>query len=204
MDKNKIYFEKTKHKKVNKHTKYFYNNFIPKVGKVIDLGCGTGCDTEFFLRRGFSVLSIDSDIRAESFIKDRISDLAELSELFEFEKQGYETLKLKKDSANIVIAHNSLVYCPKEKFYTIWDTIKQSIIKDGFFVGNFFGLNHSYRYNPDYINATFFREEDVISLFSNNFELLEFNHPLPSERKTAFNTQVLWHEYLVIAKKVSK
>ena len=204
MDKNKIYFEKTKHKKVNKHTRHFYDSFIPKIGMVIDLGCGTGCDTEFFLRHGFWVLSIDSDIRAESFIKNRISDSPDLFELFKFENQRYETLKLEKNSANIVIAHNSLAYCQKENFYSMWYTIKQSIVKNGYFVGNFFGLDHSYKRNSNYTNGTFLCEKEVFELFSDDFELLEFNNPLPQKKKTAFDDQTLWHEYLVIAKKVSE
>ena len=201
MDKNKIYFEKTKQKKVNAHTRHFYETFTPSNGHVIDLGCGTGCDTEFFLRQGFYVLSIDSDNRAESFIKNRISDSPELFEFFKFEQQTYETLKLKENSTNIVITHNSLPYCQKEKFYSMWYVVKQSIVKNGYFVGNFFGLDHDYQKNSNYVDRTFLCEQDVRKLFSNDFELLEFNSPLPYKKKTAFD-QTLWHEYLVIAKKI--
>lgn len=203
MDKNKVYFEKTKHKNVNNHTRHFYERFMPNIGKVIDLGCGTGCDTEFFLRHGFYVLSIDSDNRVEYFIKERISDLPNLSDYFRFEEQRYETLNLKKNSANIILAHNSLSYCQKERFYSMWDVIKQSIVINGYFVGNFFGVEHDYRKISKYANGTFLCEQEVKKLFSSNFEILEFNNPIPQKKKTAFE-QTLWHEYLVIAKKISE
>ena len=203
MDRNKIYFERTKYKDVNNYTRYFYEKYKPNIGRVVDLGCGTGCDTEFFIRHGFYVLSIDSDVRAESFLEKRISNSPELFDYFIFQEQKFETLKLEKNSFDFVIAHNSLSYCEKKDFYNMWNTIKESIVLNGYFVGNFFGIEHDYNSNPNYKKATFLNEKEVLELFLYDFEILEFNNPISKKKKTAF-AHTLWNEYLVIAKKISE
>ena len=71
-----------------------------------------------------------------------------------------------------------------------------SITKDGYFVGNFFGVNDTWANRP---NMTFFIKEEVIELFS-SFEIINFKE-IEKNGKTVLGVEKHWHVFNVIAKK---
>lgn len=70
--------------------------------------------------------------------------------------------------------------------------------KDGYFVGNFFGLNDSWSKIKE--QMVFLSKEEVLELFNNSFEILEFNE-IEKDGITALGKMKHWHIYNVIARK---
>ena len=64
-------------------------------------------------------------------------------EKFKFQKQNFESLELEK--SNLIVANYSLPFCDKNSFKELWNKINDSILKDGYFVGNFFGNNDEWK-----------------------------------------------------------
>ena len=71
-------------------------------------------------------------------------------------------------------------------------------MKDGYFVGNFFGTNDSWVLFRKELN--FFTKEQVMKLFK-NFEIIEFKE-IEKEAKTGLGQRKHWHLFEVIAKKI--
>lgn len=97
-----------------------------------------------------------------------------------------------------MVANFSIPFCKKEHFDDFWNKIANSILKDGFFVGNFFGLNDSWVKMKD--QMVFLSEKQVLNLFENSFDIIEFNE-VERGGKTGLGKMKHWHIYNVIAKK---
>ena len=71
-------------------------------------------------------------------------------------------------------------------------------LKNGYFVGNFFGLNDSWTKIKK--EMTFLSKEQTLDLFENSFEIINFNE-IEKDGKTGLGKMKHWHIYNVIAKK---
>ena len=173
-------------------------HFISKYkisGNAIDLGCGSGSDTIFLIQNNLNVLAIDSS-DVEKMIRSKLSDTEQ--EKLKFELQKFESLKLPK--CDLLISNNSLPFCEKKYFYQMWEEICSSIKNNGYFVGNFFGINDEWNTKED--KRTFLSKEDVIKLF-NDFEILEIQE-IEKNKPTAEGKMKHWHTIEIIAKKYNK
>ena len=172
-------------------------HFISKyniTGKAIDLGCGSGNDTAYLIRNNWNVLAIDlSDV--EERIRSKL--LNEEQNRLKFEVQKFENLKLSK--CDLLLSNNSLPFCNNKYFYKMWDEICLSINNNGYFVGNFFGLNDEWNTKED--NRTFLSKEEIIKLFS-DFDILEIQE-IEKDQPTAEGQLKHWHTIEIIAKKHS-
>ena len=79
----------------------------------------------------------------------------------------------------------------------MWKTIKKNICKDGYFVGNFFGINDSW--SKSKFNMTFFTKEQVLKLFD-EFDIIKFNE-VEKDDLTGLGKMKHWHIFNVIAKR---
>ena len=181
----------TEDKPPRKNIVHFISNYN-LTGNAIDLGCGSGSDTIFLIRNNWNVLAIDSS-NVEERIRSKLSD-KEQGKL-RFEVQRFEKLKLQK--CNLVISNNSLPFCDKKYFYQMWAEICLNIENNGYFVGNFFGVNDEWNTKND--KRTFLSKEEVIKLFS-GFEILELQE-IEKDRPTAEGKMKHWHTFEIIAKK---
>lgn len=71
-------------------------------------------------------------------------------------------------------------------------------LKNGYFVGNFFGLNDSWTKIKK--EMKFLSKEQTLDLFKNSFEIIHFNE-IEKDGKTGLGKMKHWHIYNVIAKK---
>ena len=163
-----------------------------EAGVCIDLGCGAGRDTVFLIKNGWKVIAIDKE-DTEKMIRSSLNEEEQNS--LEFIKQHFED-NITLQSCNLLVANASLSFCNKENFNELWNKIVNSISKDGYFVGNFFGINDTWANRP---NMTFFTKEEVIKLFS-SFEIINFKE-VEKNGKTALGVEKHWHVFNVIAKK---
>lgn len=184
------YYEKTKNSNIPKNIRTFIDMKV-KPGTCIDLGCGAGRDTVFLIQNGWKVIAIDKE-DTEKMIRSSLNE--EQQDCLEFIKQDFKDVTLKP--CNLLVANASLSFCDKKYFYELWNKIVNSILKDGYFVGNFFGINDTWASRP---NMTFFSKEDVLKLFS-SFEVINFKE-IEKNGKTALGIEKHWHTFNVIAKK---
>ena len=197
MKNSKEFYEKTKNNAVCKQLKYFINSVEHKTGKAIELGCGVGVNTEYLIKNNWKVIANDIE-DVESLIKERLNK-EELKRL-KFVKENFEEMELEEN--DLTFACNSLPFCKKENFQSLWTRIEKNIKINGFFVGNFFGVKDAWYKMPKRNKMTFLTRNQVLDLF-NNFEIIEFNERnniLPN----ATGELKHWHIFWVIAKKLKE
>lgn len=190
--------EKYYNNTTNAHPNYIIKRFIElntKPKNAIELGCGAGRDTVYLIKNGWNVLAIDKE-DVESRIAEKLNN-DELNK-FRFSKQRFEDLKLEIN--HLLVANFSLPFCDKAEFKKLWKKIDESICKDGYFVGNFFGINDEWRKTKD--RMTFLTKEQVMGLFE-NYKILEFKE-IEEDGHTGLGRMKHWHIFNVIAKKKEK
>ena len=166
-----------------------------EAGNAVELGCGAGRDTVCLIKNGWNVLAIDRE-DVESRIKAKLSK--EQLKQFKFLKQEFENIELKKN--NLVVANFSIPFCNKNNFEKLWNEINNSILKDGYFVGNFFGVNDEWKSIKE--DMTFLTKGQVIELFK-NFEIIELEE-IEKDDFTGLGRMKHWHIFNVIAKKLQE
>lgn len=186
------YYDNTKDANPNFTVKKFLELNV-KPGNAIELGCGAGRDTVCLIRNGWNVLAIDRE-DVESRIAAKLS--TEELRKFKFLKQKFEDIELEKN--NLVVANFSLPFCNNDSFKVLWNKINNRILKDGYFVGNFFGSNDEWKRTKE--EMTFLTKEQVTELFK-DFEIVEFKE-VEKDDFTGLGQMKHWHIFNVIAKKL--
>lgn len=191
MKKMDKYYENTTNARPNYTVKKFIELNV-KTGNAVELGCGAGRDTVCLIKNGWNVLAIDrEDVESRIVVKLEAEELKQ----FKFLKQNFEDIELEKN--NLIVANFSLPFCNKNNFKELWNKIDNSILKDGYFVGNFFGENDEWKITKE--EMTFLTKEQIIELFS-NFEIIEFKE-VEKDGITGLGQMKHWHVFNGIAKK---
>ena len=186
------YYDNTKNAKANYTVRKFIElNVEP--GNAVDIGCGAGRDTVCLIKKGWNVLAIDIE-NVESLITSKLSE-KELKQ-FKFSRQKFEYIELEKN--NLIVANFSLSFCNKNNFKKLWDKINDSMLKEGYFVGNFFGVNDEWKKTK--VEMTFLSKLQVIELFK-GFKIIEFKE-VEKDDFTGLGNMKHWHIFNVIAKKL--
>ena len=193
MEKIEEYYKKTENSKPNFLIKKLINNVEIKQKNAVDLGCGAGRDTLYLIKNGFKVLAIDKEDISKIISKKLNSE--ELKR-FRFKCQAFEDVEIKEN--NLLVANFSISFCNRNYFKTFWNKIGNSILENGYFVGNFFGLNDSWTKTKK--DMVFLTKEEVLSLFKNDFNIIFFKE-VEKDEKTVLGVMKHWHIYNVIAKK---
>ena len=171
--------------------KFISMNIKPE--NAIELGGGAGRDTVYLIRNGWNVFAIDKE-DTEQIISNKLND--EELKRFRFDSQNFENIKLEK--AKLLVANFSIPFCRKDCFNQFWSKIVDSILKNGYFVGNFFGLNDSWVKNKQ--QMIFLSKEQVLDLFKDSFEIVYFNE-IEKDGITGLGKMKHWHIYNVIARR---
>ena len=95
---------------------------IPKTGNVLDLGCGSGRDSRFFLDNGYSVTAIDGSIEVAKFASDFIGKTVEVKT---FQELDY------LNTFDGIWACASLLHCPKSEIEDVIFKINQALKING-------------------------------------------------------------------------
>lgn len=186
------YYDNTELEKPRKNVKYFIEKIKFNPDKAIELGCGAGNDTVYLIKNDWNVLAIDREN-----VKERITKRlnSEESKKFRFRKQNFESIELEK--SNLIVANYCLSFCNKNSFKELWNKINDSILKGGYFVGNFFGNNDEWKDKKE--KMTFLTKVQVIELFK-SFDIIEFKE-VEKDAITGLGKMKHWHIFDVIAKK---
>lgn len=191
MKKIEEYYKNTKNALPHKNVLEFID-IENKVGKAIDLGCGAGRDAIYLIKNGWEVIAIDRE-DTKQIITSKLKD-KELERL-KFIQSDFENIKLEKN--NLVVANYSIPFCKIDKFYVFWNEIVNSIMQEGYFVGNLLGKNDEW--NNEKSEFTFLDKKEVEELFY-KFEILKFEEE-EKNSKTGLGVIKHWHTYNIIARK---
>jgi len=101
-----------------------------KKGKVLDLGCGLGQYTKYFLDKGFEVISADISIEALNNLKQKIPNANTVK------LDMSKPLEFSNDTFDLVIANLSIHYFDLETTRNLISEIKRIIKPNGYFIGS--------------------------------------------------------------------
>ena len=159
----------------------------------IDLGCGDGTDTLFLLENGWQVLAIDAEpVALERLLAQVPTDL-----LGNLQTQVAQFEQLTLPPAQLIHASLSLPFCHPDSFPSLWQKIEASLVENGRFAGNLFGVNDSWAVNT---HMNFHTKQSVEALFT-NFAIDYFDEEDKPGRSAAGSKH--WHIFTIIARKMS-
>jgi tellurite methyltransferase len=163
---------------------------LPDGGDALDLGCGVGQGVVHLLEKGFTVTAVDVSEEALGHLRDRLPADSKVSllqsEFEEFEPGG---------PYDVVVAHYSLFFLPKEKFDKFWPKVVASVKKGGLLSTQLLGLNDEWSERGYSLHA----REEVEKLLE-PFEIL-FLDEVERDGQTAVGTPKHWHIYHIVARK---
>ena len=87
--------------------------------------------------------------------------------------------------------------CQKDKFEELWNKISSSIVKNGYFVGNFLGVNDEWKSTRK--EMTFLTKDQVKEVFK-EFEIIDFKE-VEKDALPGLGKIKHWHIFNIIAKK---
>lgn len=199
-DKGKweTYFEATKTSPPSETAMSAMEELGENKGLVIDLGCGAGMDSLYFLQNGWNVLAVDSSPEFLMMNKSKMPE--ELQQRLLIEKMNFEELTLPK--ADCIIANFSLPFCNPKRFIDMWNEIVKQIKVGGIFSGIFFGNRDEWA-SEFAKERTFHTKEAVTDLFDQfeiiNLEELEYEGKCCGRNGKPFPKH--WHYFQVIARR---
>lgn len=161
--------------------------------KAIDLGCGSGNDTIYLLKKNYSVIAIDKEKTVIDIIKNRIEDTSNL----EFMIGKFEEIELDRNMVDLIVSNFSISFCNPQYFKRFCNEFTKSIVQNGYFVGNFLGKEDEWSKD---INRTFVDKDEIEDIFK-DFEMIHFQEK-KFKKQTAKGRIKFWHVYEVIAKKL--
>ncbi|AMP88587.1 class I SAM-dependent methyltransferase [Legionella pneumophila] len=161
----------------------------------IDLGCGAGMDVMELLRRGWSVIAIDSQLDAIDSLFSSVQELTWANHL-KTVVSSFETLN-SLPKVSLINASFSLPFLKPVYFYKFWNVILRGLEPDGRFSGSFFGFNDSWNTRTD---MTFLNREMICHLFT--LFKIEYFQEEEKDEMDALGYYKHWHKFYIVAKKI--
>jgi SAM-dependent methyltransferase len=178
-----------------RHLAICLKNFLYKEMSIIDIGCGAGTDSMYFIEQGCFVNAIDKvtngiehrKLELRHDIKDKLSII------------NGDFTNMEFPVCDAVYASFSLPFCNPNNFNKFWINIEKSVREGGIFAGIFFGVNDDW-YNISK-NITFHRKYEIEELLKTynikKFEEKEYDGQCVGEKGNVIDKH--WHIYEVIA-----
>lgn len=197
-EKWETYFEETKASPPSETAICAMKELGDAKGLMIDLGCGAGTDSLYFLQNGWNILAIDAN--PEFFIASKSQLPEALQNRIKIEKMNFEELTLPK--AECMIANFSLPFCNPLWFNDMWSKLVKKIREGGIFSGIFFG-NRDEWVSEFSKERTFHTKEEVKKLFDkfHIISLKEIEYDGKCCGKDGKPSPKHWHYFQVVARR---
>ncbi len=162
--------------------------YVTNKDSALDLGAGALQDSEYLLSQGFKeIVAVDSEPAIQSMSND---------ERVKIVIGSFEDFDFPTDHFNLVNAQYSLPFTNPQHFERVFTSLKNSLTKDGVFVGQLFGDRDGWNQNE---NMTFLTKEYVTELIA-DMEVIKFSEE-EKDGQTAAGEEKHWHIFNLILKK---
>ncbi len=167
---------------------------VPPTGAVaVDLGCGNGRDVVEMLRRGWTVVAVDSEPEALRQLAERNLPGAErLTPVL----SRFEDVPL-PIGVRLVNSSFAMPLCEPSRFHELWSRIREGLPPDGRFSGQWYGPRDSWVGRS---GMTFVSREEAASLLD-GFEAEMFEEE-ETDGVTPRGRPHHWHIFHVVARKL--
>ena len=165
--------------------------YVKNKKRAIDIGGGALKDTRYLLSKGFDVTVIDSsELMAKEAKKIKSGKLRYVIEHF-------DKFNFPENTFDIALTMYSLPFNAPDTFDNVFENIKKSIVEDGIFCGQLFGVRDEWSNKP---NMTFHTKRQIAKLFL-GMEIIYFKEE-EIDGKTANGAPKHWHVFHFIAKRI--
>jgi len=164
--------------------------YVKYKNKAIDIGGGALKDTRYLLSLGFDVTVIDDD---ELMAKEAVKIQPDKLHLV---VSSFENFNFPSNQFDIASAMFALPFNPSNTFDKVTKKIKESLVRDGIFCGQLFGIHDSWNTRQ---NMTFHTKEQAKELLK-DMESIYFNEE-ENDGTTANGTPKHWHIFHFIVRK---
>ena len=188
MNNSKEFYKVTMNKPVSRLISIFFNNKYNEklTGNIaVDLGCGTGNDTEFLISKGFKVTAIDSEKQVKDILDRKNINKTNLNVIIG------DFAKIEIPRADLILANMSLFFV-NDNFDKFLKNLLERINKKGFIVANFLGKEDNWKETK-----TTIEKEKLLEYFK-DFEINYYSEE-KYYKDTALGKNKFWHVYTIIA-----
>jgi SAM-dependent methyltransferase len=161
-------------------------------GFAVDLGCGEGRDTVELLRRGWSVLAIDTEAAALA----RLAARADLPKAARLETRAARFEDATWPEADLVNASFTLFFGQPASFPALWRKIVASLKRGGRFAGQLLGESDSWAARPDIVS----HDEDALDRLLAGL-IVEMRETEESDAVTPRGERKHWHLHHLVLRK---
>lgn len=120
-----------------RHLATLLKNYLNKGMLIIDIGCGAGIDSIYFLEQGCFVKTIDKVTTGIEYKKFQLRHDIQ----YKLSIINADFTNMEFPVCDAVYASFSLPFCTPNNFNKFWINIERSLKKGGIFAGIFFGVN---------------------------------------------------------------
>lgn len=156
----KLYYDSTIHVDMSKLQNYFIKH-LPPQGEIIDIGCGSGRDSQAFMAKGYSVLPLEP---AEELAKLAFDHLK-----IPISNEKVSEIKY-RDRFIGAWACASLLHIPSSEMPQALNNIYRALKKDGYLF-----LSLKYGEKEEFRNDRFFCDYNEAKFESLNYQALGFS-----------------------------
>ena len=160
----KEYAEKTRKVDMSEACEIFLSYLDPEA-RILDLGCGSGRDSRYFLDQGYKVTSVDGSVALCAIASKETGQKVLLKT---FDQIDY------KEEFDAVWASASLLHVKKSDMAEIYGRVRRALVEGGiFFVSYKLGTGET---EEEGRHFSYYSEEDVDTLFGpeSGFRVLEY------------------------------
>lgn len=169
--------------------RFFINKYNEKISgnSALDLGCGTGKDTEFLVSKGFKVTAVDNQEEVKEIFKNKNINKENINLIID------DFSKIDFPKSDLIFANMSLFFV-KDNFELFIKNLLEKVNKKGYMVANFLGNEDEWKGRKTTIT-----KEELLSYFR-DFEMNYFSEE-KFYKETAQGKNKFWHIYTVIAQR---
>lgn len=165
---------------------------VPAESLAIDLGCGDGRDIVEILRRGWSVVAVDSEPAALSKLAERkLPGCERITPIV----SRLEDVPLPL-GVRLVNSSFAMPLCEPERFHDLWARIAEALPAGGRFSGQWYGPHDSWVGRP---GITFLDRDAALTLLD-GFEVEMFDEE-EADSTTPRGKPKHWHIFHIVARK---
>lgn len=167
-------------------------SFCKNKENALDLGAGTLIESKFLIKKGFKkVTAVDNALEVKIFAKKFNNKKLELKNI------SFQEYNFSKNTFDLINAQFALPFYGKKGFSGFIKKIKNSLKKNGIFVGQLFGKKDSS--NNKKTELVFQTKKEALALLS-DLKILEFKEE-EKDGKTVSGKIRHWHIFHFIVKK---